>query len=49
MERRLNNKLSSYLTSFKNDMKEKMLEKLNDNNGNLLPTDCNELIVYMFD
>ena len=49
MERRLNNKLSVYLTSFKNDMKERITDKLEENNGQMTMSDCNELIVFMFD
>ena len=49
MERRLNNKLSAYFTTFKNDLKEKISDKLSKSDGSLSMSDCNELMVYMYD
>lgn len=49
MERRLNNKLSVYLSTFKNDLKEKISDKLSNSDGQLSMTDCNEIMIYMYD
>ena len=49
MERRLNNKLSVYLTKFKNDLKEKIIDKQSTSDGNLSMSDCNDLMVFMYD
>lgn len=49
MERRLNNKLSGYIAKFKNDLKEKITDKLSASDGNLSMSDCNDLMVYMYD
>ena len=49
MERRLNNKLSTYLSSFKQDVKEKITERIEKNGGQLSMFDFNDIIVYMYD
>lgn len=49
MERRLNNKLSAYFTAFKNNLKDQITNKLSESDGQLSMSDCNDLMVYMYD
>lgn len=49
MERRINSKISVYLSTFKNDIKEQIMKKLEDSDGTITVSDCNELILYLYD